>query len=112
LLIDTITGEKIEPIGYALEQADLAGLYCQAGDIENALDNVEKAAQASMSHIEQMNKPNETDGSNYYPWATRRNLPWIIWEDYLTRPQFDIVRDNKRFIKCLDELKANSRELK
>ncbi|MDR1690002.1 MAG: helix-turn-helix domain-containing protein [Clostridiales bacterium] len=111
-LIDTISGEKPEPIGRVFDYTNFAELYCEAGDIENALDNVEKAVQGAMHHAEQMDKTDDIDGSNYFAWSTARNLPWIIREDHLMKPQFDIIRNNKRFIKCVDELKANSRELK
>jgi len=90
-----------------------AELYCEAGAdyTENALDCVEKATQDALYHIEHMDTTN-ADGSNYMAWSTPRNLPWIIWEDYLMKPCFDIVRNDERFIKCLELLKSNSRELK
>jgi len=88
-----------------------AKLYCEAGDIENALNCVEKATQDSMHHIDRMDKTN-ADGSNYMAYSTPRNLPWILWEDHLTKPQFDIIRNEDRFIKCFELLKSNSRELK
>jgi transcriptional regulator with XRE-family HTH domain len=112
MLIDTISGEKIEPIGLAFEHIGIAELYCKKGDIENALDYVEKATQNSMHHIEQMDKTNEDDGGNYMAWSTPRNLPWLLWEDHLTNQVFDPVRNNERFVKCFELLKANSRELK
>jgi transcriptional regulator with XRE-family HTH domain len=110
--IDTISGEKIEPIGFAFEHIGIAELYCEAGDIENALNYVEKATQDSLHHIEQMDKTNADDGGNYMAWATPRNLPWILWEDFLAKPQFDAVRGNERFVKCFELLKFNSHELK
>lgn len=111
-LIDTISGDKIEPIERAFEYIGIAGLYCEANDTLNALDYVEKATQDSFHHIEQMNKTNESDGGNYMAWSTPRNLPWILWEDHLSKPQFDIVRNDERFIKCFELLKSSSRELK
>jgi len=114
-LIDTIAYDNAEdsvyPIELAFEEIVIAELYCEAGDGANALDYIEKATQNSMYHIEIMDKTNE-DGSNYMAWSTPRNLPWILWEDHLTKPKFDIVRDNERFVKCFEWLKANSRELK
>ena len=111
-LIDVISGQESEPIEFALEQIDIAESYCEVGDTENALDYLEKATRDSMHHIEQMDKTNESDGGNYMAWSTPRNLPWILWEDHLSKPVFDLVRSDARFVKCFDELKANSRELK
>ena len=110
-LIDTISGEKIEPIGCAFEYIAIAELYSESGEIENALDYIEKATQNSMHHVEQMDTTN-ADGSNYMAWSTPRNLPWILWEDRLMNTKFDTIRSNARFIKCFDLLKSNSRELK
>ena len=112
MLIDTISGEEAEPIGHAFEYINLAELYCKAGDTENALAYVEKATRDSMQHIEQMDKTNESDGGNYMAWSTTRNLPWILWEDHLGREPFDIVRNNEKFIKCFEQLKSNSCEIK
>lgn len=95
----------------AFQNICIAELYCEAGDIENALNYVEKATQESMYHIDIMDKTNE-DGSNYFAWSTPRNLCWILWEDHLMKSQFDIIRSNERFIKCFELLKSNSRELK
>ena len=103
--------ESKDYVGDAFNNISFAGLYCEVGDTENALNYVEKATQDAMHHIEQMDTTN-ADGSNYMAWSTPRNLLWIIWEDYLAKPQFDIIRNDARFIKCFDELKANSRELK
>ena len=104
--------EKTEDyVDSAFENASLAGLYCEAGYKENALGHVEKATQDSMHHIGQMDTTN-ADGSNYMAWSMPRNLPWILWEDHLAKPQFDLVRNDERFIKCFDLLQANSCELK
>jgi len=103
--------EAEDSVGSALGNIGTAGLYCEAGDIENALDYVEKATHDSMYHIDQMDKTG-ADGSNYYAWSTPRNLPWILWEDHLMKPQFDIIRNDERFIKCFELLKSNSKELK
>jgi len=111
MLIDTISGEKIEPISRVFEHIGVAELYCEAGDAENALGCVEKATQDSMNHIAQMNKTNDIDGGNYMAWSTPRNLPWILWEDFLTKPSFDLLRGEKRFVKCVDLLKASSAPL-
>lgn len=104
-------GDSSKHLESAFHNIAIAGLYCQAGDRENALDCVEKATQESMYHIDEMDKTTET-GSNYMAWSTPRNLPWILWEDNLTKPQFDIIRNDERFIKCFESLKSNSRELK
>jgi len=111
-LIDSITGQEMEPIEYAFDYISLAELYAEAGDAENTLVYVEKATQESMHHTEQMDQTNEDDGGNYLAWETPRNLPWILWEDHLMKPQYDNVRDRERFIKCFELLKSNSRELK
>ena len=106
-----ISGNEIDLIQRAYQNISIAGLYCEAGDSENALAHAEKAARDAMCHIEYMYKPDE-NGNNYYPESTPRNLPWRLWEDHLTKPQFDIIRNDGRFIKCFELLKANSRELK
>jgi transcriptional regulator with XRE-family HTH domain len=103
--------ENEDCVDSAFQNVRIAGLYCEAGDAQNALDYVEKAAQNAMRHIEQMDTTN-SDGSNYMAWSTPRNLPWILWEDHLSKPQFDLVRGGERFVECFELLKANSRELK
>ena len=109
--LSPVTGEQEDLVSHSFNNIRIAGFYCEAGDAENALSCVEKATQYSLSHIEQMYQPDE-HGNNYMPWATPRNLCWILWEDYLMKPRFDPIRDNERFIKCFDTLKANSSELK
>ena len=89
----------------------IAELYCKAGNVVSALDYVESATQDAMLHVEQMYETGE-NGSNYMAFATPRNLPWILWEDNLSKLEFDLIRTEKRFIKCLELLKENSRELK
>jgi len=106
-----LSGDDVDTVHRAFMNIGISGLYCEAGDIENALNYLENATQDSMDHIEQMHKTND-DGSNYYAWSTPRNLPWILWEDHLMKPQFDIIRNHERFIKCFELLKANSHELK
>jgi len=114
-LIDSIAYDNPEDAVVHLELAGeyiiIAELYCEVGDTENALEYVEKATQCAMFHIEVMDKTNE-DGSNYATWETPRNLPWILWEDHLTKPQFDVIRDDDKFVSCFEMLKSNSRELK
>jgi len=108
----SISGEQIDTVNRAEELTiRIAELYCEADDIENALDYAEQAARDAMRHVEQMYKTNE-DGSNYYAWPTPRNLCWILWEDHLMKPQFDMIRNDERFIKYFELLKNNSRELK
>jgi len=106
-----ISGDELDTVHSAFHNIGIAGLYCEAGDKANALDYIEKGTQYSMNHIDQMYQTNP-DGSNYYVYSTPRNLPWILWEDELSKPQFDIVRNEERFIKCFELLKANSKELK
>ena len=110
-LVDTIIcNDAINHLEQAFDYIAIAQWYCEIGDTENALDYVEKATQDSMHHTNHMDITNE-DGSNYMPWSTSRNLPWVLWEDHLMLPQFDIVRGEERFIVCFDSLKANSREV-
>ncbi len=99
-------------INNAFQNIILAELYCEANDIQNALDYIEKAVQDSMYHIDKMNLTNENDGSNYYPWSNPRNLCWILWEDFLLKKEFDILRNNERFIKYFERLKEYSNNLK
>ena len=101
----------VDTVARTFQNIGIAELYCEAGDIENALNYVENAVQDSMHHIEQAHKTEE-DGSNYLPRTTPRNLCWILWEDNLTKPQFDVIRNEERFTKCFELLKSNSRELK
>ena len=91
---------------------NLAELYCEAGEGQKALHHIETAVQHALHHIEEMDKPRDHDGGNYYPWPTPRNLCWILWEDYLAKAQFDRVRGEARFTACLATLKANSQALK
>jgi len=114
-LINTIAyddvNDSVNHLELAFDNIILAELYCETGDAENALDFLEKATQDSLHHADQMDKTN-ADGSNYMAWPTPRNLCWILWEDHLAKPLFDIIRSNERFANCLELLKSNSRELK
>ena len=103
--------EAVVHLEIAFDYIGIAELYCVAGDGENAVEYIEKATQESLYHTEEMDKPN-ADGSNYIAWSTPRNLCWILWEDNLMKPIYDIVRNDEKFIKCFEILKANSRELK
>ena len=99
-----------DTVARTFQNIGIADLYCEAGDIENTLNYLENTTQDALFHTEQMHETNE-NGGNYMPWETPRNLPWILWEDHLVKPQFDIVRSHDRFVKCFELLKANSREL-
>lgn len=114
-LIDTIAYDNIEDSINDLELATafiiIAELYGETGDSTNALAYIEKATNHSMSHIDYMDKMGE-DGGNYMAWSTTRNLPWILWEDHLMKPQFDFIRNDDQFKNHLETLKSNSRELK
>jgi DNA-binding XRE family transcriptional regulator len=103
-------GNLVTHIDSAFQNICIAELYCEAGDSENSLDYVEKATQDSMYHLDAMDQTDE-NGNNFYPWPTSRNLCWILWEDHLMKSQFDIIRNNERFIKCFELLKSNSKEL-
>jgi hypothetical protein len=95
--------------GQAKQNIGIAELYCEAGDIENALDYVEKTTQDAIYYC------NNIDKKAFHGYdinTTPRNLCWTLWEDTLMKPQFDIIRNEERFIKCIESLKSNSRELK
>jgi len=104
-----------DDVGTHLEQAmghiAIAELYAELDDVENTIKHTEAATQNSMHHIDYMDKTNDDDGGNYMPWATPRNLPWLLWEDHLMKPTLDFVRSDERFVKCVEQLKANSKEL-
>ena len=108
LVDDDDVGTHLE---MALGNIAIAELYAELSDAENALKHIEEATQNSMYHIDYMDKTNDDDGGNYMPWATPRNLPWLLWEDHLIKPMFDFVRVDKRFVKCFEQLKDNSKEL-
>jgi len=95
----------------ALGDIAIAELYAELNDTENTLKHVETATQNSMYHTDYMDKTNDDDGGNYIPWATPRNLPWLLWEDHLTKPVFAFVRNNERFVKCFEQLRTYSNEL-
>ena len=107
----SVTGSDDDAhLALAFENIALAELYAEAGDVENTLLHTENATDEAMHHLERMEKPN-ADGSHYFPWETPRNLCWILWEDFLSKPQFDVVRGEKRFAACFERLQTNSREL-
>ena len=95
--------------GRAKEHIAIAELYCELGDALNALDYVEKGTQDALYY---WNNVDKKAFHGYDIKTTPRNLCWTLWEDHLTKSQFDIIRNEERFIRCFDELKANSRELK
>ncbi|MCL1883334.1 MAG: helix-turn-helix transcriptional regulator [Defluviitaleaceae bacterium] len=109
--VNPIIGAEDDRVSNAFNHVRIAGLYCEAGDVDNTLTYVKQATQDSLSHIELMYQPDE-HGNNYMPWSTPRNLCWILWEDYLMKPWFDPVRDNEKFTRCFELLKENSREQK
>ena len=108
----SISDTALDTSNRATVNINIAELYCEVNDNENALNCIEKATQDAMLHIDYIHKTNDDDGGNYMARSTSRNLPWVLWEDHLSKPQFDIIRDHERFIKCFKLLKANSRELK
>ncbi|MCL2774785.1 MAG: helix-turn-helix domain-containing protein [Oscillospiraceae bacterium] len=87
----------------------IAELYCETGDIENALNYVENGTKDAIYFHNNMESNMDC---GYSIRSTPRNLPWVLWEDHLMKPAFDIVRTHERFIKCFKLLKDNSRELK
>lgn len=104
-------GDSSRHLENAFQCIYIAELYCEAGDTNSALEYVEKSTDEAMYHLEIMDKTTK-DGANYFAWSTKRNLTWILWEDYLTKSQFDGIRTEARFIKCFDTLQLNSHELK
>ncbi|MDR0917317.1 MAG: helix-turn-helix domain-containing protein [Oscillospiraceae bacterium] len=94
----------------AFHNVVLAEFYCEAGDTENALSCVEEATREAMYQPDMMVLTNE-DGSNYFASSTPRNLCWILWEDHLVKPQFDVIRDDVRFVTCFEMLKTHSHEM-
>ncbi len=109
--LDDLEDDNGTHIGKALRNAEIAALYCEAGDTERALLSVEHATKEAMHVLDEMDQTNE-DGSNYYAWPTPRNLCWILWEDHFATSQFDCIRSEDRFVRCFEALKANSRQLK
>jgi transcriptional regulator with XRE-family HTH domain len=105
----TPTAES-DQISDAFHNVVIAGFYCEAGDTENALICVEEATREAMFYPDMMVQTKE-DGSNYFALSTPRNLCWVLWEDHLAKPQFDVIRDDERFVKCVETLQANSREM-
>jgi len=109
LLDDT----SVNHLEVAFDYIIIAELYGTLGDKDNVLCHIELATEHSLMHpTDQMDITNEDDGGNYMPWTTRRNLPWILWEDNLSKPQFDFVRQDERFVKCFEQLKMHSKELR
>jgi len=109
-LVYPLCGEEPDRINRAFLHIRIAALYCGAGKAEEALAHVEKAAQDAMHHVSQMYQTTQ-EGNNYYPWDTKRNLCWILWEDHLAKAEFDLIRGDGRFAGCFALLKENSREL-
>ena len=110
-LIDDMVGYAPNHLERAFMHIDFAEIYSEAGDVEHALEHLEQATQDSLHHVDVMDET-EADGSNYMTWPTPRNLPWVLWEDHLSRSPFDSIRNDERFIKCHELLKENSRELR
>jgi len=112
-IVGGITRHEPQPnhLELALANINIAQQYAEMGDMKSTLSHIESATESALYHIDQMDETGE-DGSNYLPWPTTRNLPWILQEDYLARPQFDSVRGEAKFAKCLETLVANSRELR
>jgi transcriptional regulator with XRE-family HTH domain len=97
--------------------ADIAKLYCEAGDIENALLYVEKATHAAVYRctVKWEGYKSSLHEGRYFAHeyeinTTTRNICWILWEDVFTNPKYNIIRNDERFIKCIELLKANSNE--
>ncbi|MCL2545803.1 MAG: helix-turn-helix domain-containing protein [Oscillospiraceae bacterium] len=84
-LTDSMRDDGGDSVERAFRHLDVAELYCEAGDIENALTCVEKATQNAMKHLNIM---------------------------YKTESLFDVVRGTERFVACFELLRANSGALK
>jgi hypothetical protein len=111
-LLDPLTHNLDEEhLSRAFCNMDIAEIYCEAGNSASALDCMEQSVQDAMYHIDVMDQTND-EGGNYYPWPTPRNLCWILWEDHLTKSQFDLIRNSEQFIAYDQQLRENSRELK
>jgi tetratricopeptide (TPR) repeat protein len=89
----------------AWDSLNIARLYCEAGDIENALDYAEKATQDAVYYCSNTAKK---AFHGYDISTTEDNICRTMSEDSLMQAQFDIIRNEKRFIKCIELLKANS----
>jgi len=91
------------------ESINIACLYCEMNNASDALEWLEKAVQHTLHYL----KFHE-EGYNYRPWDwdSTRNLPWVLWEEYLMKPCFDFIRSDEKFKNHLEMLKSNSRELK
>jgi len=91
------------------ESIYIAQLYCDLNNASDALEWLEKAVQHTLHYLNF-----HEEKYNYRPWGwdSKRNLPWVLWEEYLMRPCFDFIRNDERFNTCVETLKANSRELK
>ena len=94
----------------ALTNIHIAELYCETGDSINAMRYTTAAVDDALLHVAQMYETNDV-GGNYLAQTTPRNLCWILWEDWLMKPQFDLVRDDAVFIQCFDKLKSNSKNM-
>ena len=102
-----------------LNNIAIAELYCRADDVSNALNYLEKATQDSIYRGNNWNRKwyksslllNRSNVHERMEFSTPRNMCWVLWEDWLMKPQFDIIRNEERFIKCFETLKANSGEL-
>ena len=111
-------GDFIFNASACIAYANIASLYCEVGDAENALNYSEKATNAAVYRC-----TNKWEGykstllvgrrfeHEYQKNETSRNECWVVWEDIFSRPQFDIIRNNERFVNCLELLKSNSNEL-
>jgi hypothetical protein len=111
--IEHIIGDLCDDHSHLADAADniyLAEIYCEASDVENALTYLEAAVSHSLYHIDRMDTP-ESNGDNFLPHPTRRNICQVLLEDNLSKSVFDILRDNGRFIKCVETLRTNSGEL-
>lgn len=101
--------ENINHFEFALTNAFLAEQYCNMGDMENAILHIEKATEDSLHHIDCMDNGDDY-GRKMIPDSGQKNLPGIVRET-LGRAQFDNLRKDARFVKCIEILESNTKEL-
>lgn len=101
--------QDMDRAAFAYENINIAGLCCEIENKESALDHVEEAVQHAKHNDEFWENQ---EGMYAMPGPTTRNLSWILWEDELSKPCFDLLRNEERFKICIETLKSNSREKK
>jgi len=91
------------------ENIDIAELYCELGEVENAVDYVEKVTHDTILSAQKFKFKGKLEENDIYKRSKTRNICWIFWEDVFGKTKFDIIRNNERFIECIELLKINSK---